>query len=148
MHTNVRDETFISASPRRAKCWVFFLNYMYYFKYLSYAGTTKTKVRENKQEVVDAVQRTRNRNRKVIMRAFSRQETKDGVFSLVLECMIPKKLKKRKPKWEDEGYQVVKPYLGPYVTLSNQTFRVRFEIYIKMLLIKVRVYGKQRVLLS
>lgn len=99
--------------------------------YFSYAGAKKKNVRENKQEVVDVIQRSLSGTKKVIIRAFAREKIEDRVFSLVLECMIPRKLRKRKRKWELEGYQLVEPYLGPFVTPSNQTFRARFEIYIR-----------------
>ncbi|XP_048754332.2 uncharacterized protein LOC125665632 [Ostrea edulis] len=92
-----------------------------------YAGAKKKNVRENKQEVVDVIQRSLSGTKKVIIRAFAREKIEDRVFSLVLECMIPRKLRKRKRKWELEGYQLVEPYLGPFVTPSNQTFRIRFS---------------------
>ncbi|XP_062585482.1 uncharacterized protein LOC134247159 [Saccostrea cucullata] len=98
-----------------------------------YAGASKKNVSNNKQAVVDAVQRSRKRERKVVMRAFIRPEMESGTFSLVLECLKPRNLWKRKPRWELDGYQLMQSNLGPFIVPENQMFRIGFSQNIEII---------------
>lgn len=95
-------------------------------KIYSYAGANKKKVEEDKLAVIEAITRSIKKERKVEFRVFTRLAQERGKFQLILECWTPKKLRKSKPKWENEGCETVDGPQGIFVIDENQTFRVKF----------------------
>ncbi|XP_048753807.2 uncharacterized protein LOC125665217 [Ostrea edulis] len=92
-----------------------------------YAGANKKKVEEDKLAVIEAITRSIKKERKVEFRVFTRLAQERGKFQLILECWTPKKLRKSKPKWENEGCETVDGPQGIFVIDENQTFRLSFK---------------------
>ncbi|XP_061185998.1 uncharacterized protein LOC133194068 [Saccostrea echinata] len=92
-----------------------------------YAGASKKKALEEKQEVVEAISRSIRKERKVEFRVYTRLEQERGKFQFILECWTPKKLKKSKSKWESEGCEIVNGPEGTYIIEENQTFKLLFK---------------------
>ncbi|XP_062591473.1 uncharacterized protein LOC134252956, partial [Saccostrea cucullata] len=93
-----------------------------------YAGASKKKALEDKQELVEAIQRSIQKKRKVEFLVFTRLEQERGKFQFILECWTTKRLKKGKSKWEsEEGCESVTGLDGTFVIDENQTFKLLFK---------------------
>ncbi|XP_048753811.2 uncharacterized protein LOC125665218 isoform X2 [Ostrea edulis] len=92
-----------------------------------YAGANKKKVENDKVAVINAITRSMKKERKVKFQVFTRLAQERGKFQLILECWTPRKLRKSKPKWENEGCDRVDGPKGTFIVDENQTFKFSFK---------------------
>lgn len=135
--TNVRNDEVISSKSLfpeledNYKCKLFSpvsIAFYHLDKYkhnnFSYAGANKKKVENDKVAVINAITRSMKKERKVKFQVFTRLAQERGKFQLILECWTPRKLRKSKPKWENEGCDRVDGPKGTFIVDENQTFKV------------------------